>query len=257
MRIYNISNNSMQKTVFLSLSILVTNFCFSQENGIVTYTITHNWTKKMATCEYISKADRERSAYVWGANSEYAETAELKFNANEYRFDIKDDDDDESTYRWRKEDDILYRDRNKGETFDVVLLLNKEYAIQDTLICQNWKIKNDMKEIAEHICMNASFYDSIKGKEVIAWFALDLPVPIGPDKYCGLPGIILEISEANGAVIYTATSVLLSDEKIEIVKPTVKKRIKIITYEEYNKKVIDYINECKKLQRPYFWTIGF
>ena len=249
----------MQKPVFLFLTLfLAANVCFSQENGVVTYTITHNWTKKMETCEYISKSDKERFAYVWGGeNSEYAVNAELKFTADAYRFDIKDDKDKESSYRWRKENYIIYRDCSKEETFDVTTLLNKEYVVGDSIICQNWKIKNDMREIAEHICMNASFYDTVKGKEVIAWFALDLPVSIGPDKYCGLPGMILEIIETNGAVLYTATSVLLSDEKIEIEKPTVKKKIKTITYEEYNKKVIDYINECKKLQRPYFWNIEF
>jgi GLPGLI family protein len=200
----------------------------------------------MATCEYISKADRERSAYVWGgANSEYAVNAELKFNEEEYRFDVKDDDED-ATYRWRKEDYIIYRDRTKGETFDIMTLLNKEYVLQDSLNCQQWKIKNDMKEIAGHICMNASFYDTVKGKEVIAWFALDLPIPIGPDKYCGLPGMILEINEANGAVVYTAISVLLSNEKVVIEKPVKKKKTKIINNAEYDKIVIDYINECKK-----------
>ena len=247
----------MQKIVFLSLSLfLLRNFCFSQENGVIVYRVTQNWTKKMATCEYISKADRERSAYVWGDGREYAEIAELKFNANEYRFESKGREE-VSTYQWRKEDYIIYRDRSKGETFDIITLLNKEYVIQDSLTCQQWKIKNDMKEVAGRICMNASFYDTIKGKEVIAWFALDLPIPLGPDKYCGLPGMILEINEANGAVVYTATSILLSDEKVEIEKPTVKKKRKAIDNKEYNKIVTDHINECKKLQRPYFWNIGF
>jgi GLPGLI family protein len=110
-----------------------------------------------------------------------------------------------------------------------------------------------MREIAGHICMNAFYYDTIKEKEVIAWFALDLPVSIGPNQYCGLPGMILEINEANGALVYTATNVLLSNETIEIPKPTVKKKIKVISYSEYDKKIIDYIKECKKTQRPYFW----
>ena len=247
----------MQKTFFLFLStFLVTNVCLSQENGIVTYTITHNWTKKMATCEFISKSDKERSAYVWGGGREYAVNAELKFNADAYRFDTKHDDE-ASTYRWRRENYIIYRDRSKEETFDVMTLLNKEYVIQDSIPCQQWKIKNDMKEVAGRICMNASFFDSIKGKEVIAWFALDLPIPIGPDKYCGLPGMILEIIEADGAVVYTATNVLLSDEKVDVEKPIVKKKINRINHDEYNKIVIDYINECKKLQRPYFWNIAF
>jgi len=245
----------MRKTVFFSLGILAANFCFAQENGVVTYKVTHDWTKKMATCEYISQAERERAAYVWGDREQFI-TAELKFNANECRFESKDDDNDKS-YRWRKEDYIIYRDREKAETFDVMTLLNKEYVIQDSLVCQQWKIKNDMKEIAGRICMNASFYDSVKGKEVIAWFALDLPIPIGPDRYCGLPGMILEVNEAKGAVVYTATTILLSDEKVEVTKPTVKKKVKNISNNEYIKIVTDYINECKKLQRLYFWNIGF
>jgi len=236
-------------TVFL---IFLVSFCFAQENGVVTYSIAHNWTKKFASCEYIPKADRERQLYVWGGAREYVENAELKFNANAYRYEITGNQST-STYKWREDAYIIYRDREKNETFDVMTLLNKEYVVQDSIICQTWKIKNDIKEVAGRICMNASFYDTIKGKEVMAWFALDLPVPIGPDKYCGLPGMILEINEANGALVYTATSVLLSDEPVEISKPVVKKKIKTITFAELNKKVIDYINECKKMQRPYFW----
>ena len=246
----------MKRTVFLTISLfLIKNLCFCQENGVVTYTVTHNWIKKMETCEYLSKAEKDRMAYVWGGR-EYAMSAELKFNANECRFEMQDDDE-ESTYKWRREEYIIYRDREKSETFDLMTLLNKEYAVVDSPDCQQWKIKNGMKEIAGHICMNASFYDSVREKEVIAWFALDLPIAIGPDRYCGLPGIILEINEANGAVVYTAISVLLSEEKVEVKKPTHKKKTKVINTAEYNKIVLDYINECKKLQRPYFWNIAF
>jgi len=207
-------------------------------------------------CDYIPKAERERLSYVWsGEGNEWTEKAELNFNANEYLYFEKEDED---SRRWRKNEDyFIYRDFTKKVTFDVMTVLSKPFVIQDTLVCQNWKIKNDMKEIANHICMNASFYDSIKGKEVIAWFALDLPISIGPDRYCGLPGLILEINEANGAVVYTATNVLLSNEKLVIDKPVVKKKRKTINNQEYYNMVIKYINECKKLQRPYFWGIPF
>jgi GLPGLI family protein len=246
----------MRRIIVLASSLFLATNCFSQENGVVVYTVTHNWIKKMATCEYISKADRERSAYVWGNDNEYVKNAELKFNAEAYRFEYKEEEG-ETGYSWRKESYIIYRDRTKGETFDVMTLLEKPYAVEDTLQCQNWKIKNDMKEIAGHICMNASFYDTVKGKEIIAWFALDLPIPIGPDKYCGLPGMILEINEANGAVVYTAVSVLLSEEKVTVEKPVVKKRTKIIHYADFNKLIINYINECEKMRRPYFWGVSF
>jgi len=246
----------MKKTTLLTLILLLTTTCaLSQESGIITYTVSHNWTKKIESSKTMSKTERERMTYVWGDNREYTVKAELKFNPNEYRFEYKEN---EEHSRWRKGDDyIIYRDREKNETFDVLTLLNKQYVIQDAINFPNWKIKNDMKEVAGRICMNASYYDPIKEKEVIAWFALDLPVPLGPDKYCGLPGMILEINEANGAVVYTATSILLSDENTKIEKPTVKKKRKFITQSEYDKKVMKYIEECEKMQRPYFWGIEF
>ncbi|MDR0205944.1 MAG: GLPGLI family protein [Bacteroidales bacterium] len=245
----------MKKLILLIAAFLITIFCFSQENGVINYAVSRDYTKMMATCDFLSKAERERQAYTWGGRT-YDQKAELTFNSTEYRFEYIDERAGQS-YQWRKEDYIIYRDRENAETFDILSMLDKQYLIQDSLFCQNWKIKNDMKEIAEHICMNATYYDSIKGKEVVAWFALDLPVPLGPNKYCGLPGMILEINEANGALVYTATNVLLSEEKIVIEKPEVKKSRKVITAKLYDKIVLDYINECKKMQRPYFFGISF
>ena len=246
----------MKTKIFLTVTIFLTcTFCFGQENGIVTYTITHDWIKKLLSCDYFSKTERERYAYIWGGDNEWKEKAELKFNATESRYEELQEEDS----RWRKGDDyIIYRDREKNEALDVLTVLNKDYALRDSILCQNWKIKNDMKEVAGHICMNASCYDSLKDKEIMAWFALDLPIAAGPDKYCGLPGMILEVNEANGALVYTATTVLLSEEKMEIKKPEVKKKRKIIDTQEYTKIVSKYINESKKMQRPYFWGgLGF
>ena len=243
-------------TVILGYYVFFVSFCFGQGSGVVSYSIKRDYSKMYAAVDYISKADRERQAYTWGGSRTYDSKAEIKFNESAYRFEYIDDSDG-ATYKWRQEDYIIYRNREAGECFDVFSLLDKEYVIQDSIICQHWKIKNDMKEVAGHICMNAMFYDSIKGKEVMAWFALDLPVPLGPNRYCGLPGMILEINEANGALVYTATSVVLSDENLEIEKPVIKKGRKNITNEEYNKKIADYIKECKKMQRPYFFGISF
>jgi GLPGLI family protein len=245
----------MKKTTLLTLTLFLITHCLAQESGIVSYTITTNWTKMMESAKTMSKTERERMAYVWGNSREFERKAELKFNTNSYRFDYKEN---EEYSRWRREpDNIMYRNLENNETFDVISLLEKEYVIQDSIVCQHWKIKNDMKEIAGRICMNASYYDPVKEKEIIAWFALDLPVSIGPNQYCGLPGMILEISEANGAVVYTATSIIFSEEEMKIEKPVVKKSRKTISQAEYAQKILDYINECKKMQRPYFWGISF
>ncbi|MCL2246886.1 MAG: GLPGLI family protein [Lentimicrobiaceae bacterium] len=237
-------------TLLMLIVFLAGNFCFCQENGVVTYTVTHNWVKKITACEYLSKAYRDRYAYTWSGDNEWETKAELKFNVWESRYEKKPDDE----HTWsRGEDYFIYRNRETNEMLDIMTVLSKDYALQDSIVCQNWKIKNDMKEVAGRICMNASYFDTIRGKEVIAWFALDLPVSAGPDRYCGLPGMILEVNEANGAVVYTATHILFSDERIEIQKPDVKKKRKIIDNQEFKRIEAKYIGECKKMERPYFW----
>jgi hypothetical protein len=126
----------MRKTIIILVNIfLAAQFGFSQENGVVTYTVVHDWTKKFATCEYIPKADRDRQAYAWGGRT-YEQKAELMFNPEEYRFEYQQESE-ASTYQWRKEDYIIFRDRRNEETFDVMTLLDKEYVIKDSLVCQN------------------------------------------------------------------------------------------------------------------------
>lgn len=76
-----------------------------------------------------------------------------------------------------------------------------------SLIPQNWKILNDIKEVGGHICMNASWHDTLKMQRVVAWFAMDMPVSGGPERFCGLPGMILEMDVNDGAMVITADKV--------------------------------------------------
>ncbi|MDD3741536.1 MAG: GLPGLI family protein, partial [Bacteroidales bacterium] len=116
-----------------------------------------------------------------------------------------------------------------------------------------WKILNDLKEVAGHICMNASFYDEIKMNKVIAWFALDLPWNFGPERYGGLPGVILEIDVNNGAQVITADKIEFFENDTVINKPTHKKKHKKINEADYLELLSKYINDCKKQEMPYFW----
>ncbi|MDR3048187.1 MAG: GLPGLI family protein [Bacteroidales bacterium] len=226
-------------------------------NGVIKYTVATDWRQMMETNKSLSQESKDRSAYVWGKNSEYKSYAELKFNTIASRYEKLRDENNE---RWSRADDhvyILYRNREENKMFDYQTFLEKSYGIEDTLVCQNWKIRNSMKEVAGHICIDAFYYDSIKEKEVVAWFALDMPISIGPDIYCGLPGIILEVNEGNGAKVYTATSLILSEEEIPISKPECKKKTKMITYSQFKEMIRKQVTDSNKLGRPYFWVIDY
>ena len=75
----------MRKSIFSLFSLLlIINFCFPQENGVITYSVVHDWIKQYASCEYNSKTEKERMSYVWSGNDNQQERkSELKFNTCE------------------------------------------------------------------------------------------------------------------------------------------------------------------------------
>ncbi len=59
----------------------------------------------------------------------------------------------------------------------------------------DWEVGSDSKIIMGYKCSNA--YCTFRGRKYEAWFANDIPVKFGPWKFCGLPGLILEIYDTD------------------------------------------------------------
>lgn len=69
-----------------------------------------------------------------------------------------------------------------------------------------WKIDfNQTKEIAGYTCHAAK--GSYAGRDYQAWFTTDIPISDGPWKFCGLPGLILEVYSLDEEYIYTCMSI--------------------------------------------------
>ena len=164
--------------------------------GTIRYLKTQNWSKMMASVDYISKQRRDRETYMWGTRSEWKTFTLLHFNTTESKYEDSEEEAEPGMEGWsnRKETFFIKRNFSNNTIYDGVTLLGKTYLIQDSIIPQPWKILNDMKEVAGHICMNASMNDTIRKQITIAWFALDMPVSAGPDRFTGLPGMILGVA---------------------------------------------------------------
>ena len=62
-----------------------------------------------------------------------------------------------------------------------------QYNVKDKLFKHNYTVTNETKNVLGYLCKKAIFNDG-----AYAWFAVDLPIPAGPDTLHGLPGLILE-----------------------------------------------------------------
>ncbi|WP_339833280.1 GLPGLI family protein [uncultured Flavobacterium sp.] len=105
----------------------------------------------------------------------------------------------------------------------------------------DWLIYNESKIINGFTCYKSEYtLKSInrKGKEVkrivTAWFCPELPYSFGPNGYCGLPGLILELQDKN--ITYGVKKIEFKKNNIEIPEST--KKIEFNEYENILKQRI-------------------
>lgn len=148
---------------------------------------------------------------------------------------------------------------NEGDIF------GKEFLVCDSLEKMNWIIKDEQKEIGSYKCNKAqiivpvtekdwkkyeeskkriesgqtNFITLIEPKEKIieAWYTLDIPISNGPDKFWGLPGLILELHNGNTTILCSKI-ILNPKEKTEIIKPKIGKKVTQKEFEELKEEKI-------------------
>lgn len=258
-RIFQCNHLFLSALIALFLMSAFSNPSLAQRpEGHIRYLKINNWTKMLAAVEYLSKQQRERAQYMWGSNSEWKEYTELYFSPEGTKyFDSEEKAEaDLEGFSWRNDEFMINRDFSENRMLDIITHLGKTYVINDTLPPMNWKILNDIKEVAGHICMSAYCEDTLMMMKVKAWFALDIPVSGGPERFWGLPGLILEVDINNGGKIITADKLALKPIKEELKLPR-KVKGKHIHESDYRVLLKKYFDERRKAEEPPFWGIRY
>lgn len=133
-----------------------------------------------------------------------------------------------------KGDEIIYMNTKENLVITQTEFLGKIFKIVDSLPKRNWIISNDAIKIGNYDCFKATYNytkstlvspDFIENldktedveKTITAWFTPQIPMAIGPDKYAGLPGLILKLKD--GDIVYTCSKIVVNpkdDVKIKI-----------------------------------------
>ena len=70
------------------------------------------------------------------------------------------------------------------------------FLYDEPLDLMDWKMSFGTKEILGYPCFKAEC--DFRGRHWTAWYTMLIPVQDGPWKFCGLPGLILEMEESRG-----------------------------------------------------------
>jgi len=100
---------------------------------------------------------------------------------------------------------------NEMTVFDKAGLFDYGYYIEP-LHSIEWVIGDSTKTILDYECVMASA--DYHGRYWTVWFTPEIPMPDGPWKLTGLPGLILEATESTGQHSFIANSIEISNQEI-------------------------------------------
>ena len=172
-------------------------------------------------------------------------------------------------FNFRMPETTTYIDLATQMQYESRPMFDKTFLVVDSLKPLKWKISEETKTIAKHLCKkatttapaqmvrmggvrigrnNAAANDSTKKSdapivtketEVIVWYAEDIAASVGPEVYTGLPGAILEVDMDNGANVTTATEVTTKYPKKELTQPNKGDKMNRAQFQDAMKKLIE------------------
>jgi len=130
-------------------------------------------------------------------------------------------------------------------------LLYAKWNVSDLI----WTITDEEKTINGYNVRKATtdsfeleIDDPFYYNKAIAWFTTDIPIPVGPARYYGLPGLIVELEYERGSLRYVLKDIDFQAHYkfIEINKENEVDKYDVIYYDHKNPKLIKNIQKQNK-----------
>ncbi|PID88365.1 MAG: hypothetical protein CSB06_00710 [Bacteroidia bacterium] len=125
------------------------------------------------------------------------------------------------------EKNVHFRNHLEKKSISLLHYMDRTFLIEEPLVAKKWTLCKKDKKISNYLCKKATLPNG--KREIIAWYAPDIPVSEGPMQYFGLPGLILELHIGENTKI-TAQKISFPQEVPELQAPKGGKKM---TREEY------------------------
>ncbi|WP_416446184.1 GLPGLI family protein [Leeuwenhoekiella sp. A16] len=105
--------------------------------------------------------------------------------------------------------------------------------IKDKTIAIPWKIQDTTKKIGDYTVQKATAF--FRGRNYTAWFTTKIPLPYGPWKLSGLPGLILEAYDTDKEIYWYFKNIEYPSKKSYLLKPIKAPNDIWMTFEDFKK----------------------
>ncbi len=189
----------MKKTLFI-LIFFTSFFLYSQSSSISGYVLYD--------CYFPSKKVNVKSSKI---PLYFNNTISLQISSLKKSSKINSSTDEESVSLTLPYGDDLGRQIYVNIKEKAIITRRPNNAISEAFIVKedwftiDWKITNKTKTIGSYIATEAK--GSFRGRDYTVWFTYDIPVPFGPWKLHGLPGLILEAEDSEKMMRFYATEI--------------------------------------------------
>ena len=213
---------------FLLFFLFFIQFLTSQVT--VDYRVYHRIDTAVAQKDVVPYDSR---LFVDGNNSLYATAARFQSDSLRMRFNKS------------KDFSVLSISRKRGFlneyiTTDLMNMINTQHVrINDAGFRfesknnTNWVISSERKEIGQYKARKA--VGSLSGRNYTVWYTTDIPIPAGPFKLWGLPGLVLEAEDETGDIRFELISISKINTKLKDVEILANNEKEVRSYEEYLK----------------------
>ncbi len=111
-----------------------------------------------------------------------------------------ENDNSQRMFRRMRSSKTTYKNLSLSKVIEQQNMFGKDFLVMDSIENFKWKISaGEQKVVAGYTCMKAFFKDSTNN--FVVFFTTQIPKKNGPDKFGGLPGVILEVQSAQTHII--------------------------------------------------------
>ena len=110
----------------------------------------------------------------------------------------------------------IFKNYPKGRitTIEDLLLSDRRFVYEENVTQFDWVVLDDVATINGYLCQKAKC--EFGGRVWEAWYTDELPISDGPYKFCGLPGLIINIADTKNHYSFKFLSIEKVQENIPI-----------------------------------------